>query len=464
MESKLFADNHFHFIGIGGIGMSAIAMALLKKGFSVSGSDLIQNDQILLLKKMGAPIFIFQESKNIDIVKRTYPDKELVIVISSAIRKDNKELSYSNKKNLTIKHRSEILSFVMNTYNSIGVAGSHGKTSTSTFLTTLLDACTKNTSSIIGGIQPIYNSNSYIENTTYIVAEIDESDGSTCNYQSDLGIITNIDFDHCDYYSDISEVIKTFKDFASNSKTILINHDCKNSRENISSCLRWSLSEINNIEYSMIPKELNSSFTIADYYEKGNFMDTCVIPIPGLHNLSNITAAISACRLSKVSYEQIKKNIRNLKLPKRRFEIKGKYNDRQIIDDYAHHPNEIKETIKLARLFIKNNYKRLVVIFQPHRFSRVEMFLNEFAIELSKADFVVVTNIYGAGEINKNKINSSIITDKIYQINKNVIRLKDNNEVKQNFNEIKNSNDLILNIGAGDCNNLWNLLTNNFIN
>ena len=444
--------------------MSAVAMALLKKRFSVSGSDLIQNDQIITLKKMGATIFTDQKSKNIDIIKKTYPEKELVIVISSAIKENNTELIYSKKKNLSIKHRSNILSFIMQTYNSIGVAGSHGKTSTSTFLSTLLDLCTKNTSSIVGGVQPIYNSNSFIDTTKYLVAEIDESDGSTRNYTSDLGIITNIDFDHCDYYADINQVIKAFKDFASNSKIILINQDCKNSRNSISTSLRWSLSEINNIEYSMIPKECNSSYTIADYYEKGNFIDRCVIPIPGLHNLSNVTAAISACRLNKVSFEEIKKNIQYLKLPNRRFEFKGEYNNRQIIDDYAHHPNEIKETIKLARLFTNKNSKRLVVIFQPHRFSRVKMFLNEFAIELSKADFIIITNIYAAGETNKNNINSSIITDKIYQINKNVISLKDNIAVKQNFNEITTSNDLIVNMGAGDCNNLWSLLTNNLVN
>ena len=128
-------------------------------------------------------------------------------MISSAIKEDNKELTHSRKKKLSVKHRSEILSFIMQTYYSIGVAGSHGKTSTSTFLSTLLDLCTNNTSSIIGGIQPIYNSNSHIEDTKYLVAEIDESDGSTSNYSSDLGVITNIDFDHCDFYTDLDQII-----------------------------------------------------------------------------------------------------------------------------------------------------------------------------------------------------------------------------------------------------------------
>ena len=463
MKSELLEDNHFHFIGIGGIGMSAIAIALLKKGFSVSGSDLIENDQTLKIKKMGATIFNSQKNKNIDDLESKFPNKKLIIVKSSAIQKDNKELAYSNKKNISVKHRSEILSLIMQTYKSIGVAGSHGKTSTSTFLSTLLDLCTKNTSSIIGGVQPIYNSNSYVEKTKYIVVEIDESDGSASNYSTDLGIITNIDFDHCDYYSNIDEVIRAFKQFASNSKKLLINNDCKTSIENISNCFKWSIHETKKIDYAMIPKEIKDTYTVADFYEKGNFVDTFKIPIPGLHNLSNVTAAISACRLNKVSLEAIRKNIKYIKLPKRRFEFKGEYKQRKIIDDYAHHPNEIKETIKLARLFTNKKNQRLVVIFQPHRFSRIEQFLDDFATELSKADSIILTSIYGAGEVNKNNINSSIISKKIYKMNNNVICLKDNYEVKKHFNNITNTKDFILNMGAGDCNNLWSILNNDRI-
>tara|TARA_B100000965_G_scaffold396972_1_gene412768 strand:- start:1377 stop:2768 length:1392 start_codon:yes stop_codon:yes gene_type:complete len=461
LKSNLLKSNHYHFVGIGGIGMSAIAIALLKKGFSVSGSDVVTNEQTLKIKEMGATIFERQEDKNIDTIQKKYDDKEIIIVKSSAIKKNNQELNYSINKKLPVKHRSEILSCIMDSYESIGIAGSHGKTTTSTFLSTLLDLCTKNSSSIVGGVQPIYNSNSYIEETKYIVAEIDESDGSTGNYESDLGVITNIDFDHCDYYSNIDEIINTFKIFASNSNKILINYDCKISRNNISSSYKWSIKEIKNIDYAMIPKKLNEAYTIADYYEKGKFLDTFNIPIPGLHNLSNITAAISACRLSNVSLEKIKTNLSHLKLPNRRFELKGEFNNRKIIDDYAHHPSEIKATIKLAKLFLKHENK-LIIVFQPHRFSRIEKFLNEFARELAQANSIIITNIYGAGEENINNINSEILTKEIYKINQNVYYLKDNFEVKKFFNKITKPEDLIINMGAGDCNNLWSILQNDF--
>jgi len=151
-------------------------------------------------------------------------------VVSSAIKPDNEEFSYCREKNLSIKHRSEILAMLMQTYTTLAVAGTHGKTSTSTFLSTILELCTHNCSSITGGIIPIYNSNCHLENTKFLVAEVDESDGTIIRYKSDIGIINNIDFDHCDHFSDLKEVISSFKDFATNSKKLLINFDCKITR------------------------------------------------------------------------------------------------------------------------------------------------------------------------------------------------------------------------------------------
>jgi UDP-N-acetylmuramate--alanine ligase len=187
------------------------------------------------------------------------------------------------------------------------------------------------------------------------------------------------------------------------------------------------------------------------------------IPVPGLHNLSNITASIAASRMIGVSFNEIKKHIKSLELPKKRFEFRGKLNQRIIYDDYAHHPNEIKATINLARLFIKdkNNKQksRLVAIFQPHRFSRVKKFTNEFVKELSKADVIYLTSIFGAGERNIYNINSKQIADLIYKNNKNVKYLKNNYEIKDKFFELTQKGDFIINMGAGDCHNLWSILS-----
>ena len=439
--------------------MSGIALAILGKKNSVSGSDSILNKQIAQLKESGALIFKNQSTENIKYIQRKFNDKKIIVIFSSAIKKNNIELNYCFKKNLKVIHRSEALAKIMEDYNSIAVAGTHGKTSTSTFLATLMNLCTNNSSSIIGGILPMHNTNSYIKDSKHLVIEADESDGSTNNYKSNLGIITNIDFDHCDYYIDLNKMILNFENFASNSQQILINYDCDISRKNIKFTHNYSISNKNNIDFAMIPQKINKLFTTADFYEKGIYIDTLKLPIPGTHNTMNILAAIAACRLSDINFKVIKKNIKYLKLPERRFEFKGSYNGRKIFDDYAHHPAEIRETIKLGKLFINDDEnscdKRLVVIFQPHRYSRVKQFAKEFANELSKADLIILTNIYGAGEKNEENINSTIIAQ---NISKEVFIVKDNFVIKRRFQEITKQGDLIINMGAGDCNNLWSIL------
>ncbi len=444
--------------------MSALAIGLLKKGCSVSGSDLVKNNETKKLEQLGAVIFTSQVRQNIEFVTSNFDNKLINFVVSSAIKTENEEFSYCREKNLTIKHRSEILAMLMRTYTALAVAGSHGKTSTSTFLSTILELCTHNSSSITGGIIPIYNSNCHLENTKFLVAEVDESDGTINKYKSDIGIINNIDFDHCDHFSNLSEVISSFTSFAANSKKLLINFDCETTRNNFYSDSKWSNITEKNVAYAIIPTINNEKHTIGKYYENGNFISNLNIPIPGLHNLSNITAAIAAARMIGVDFLEIKKNIKYLKLPKKRFEFRGEIDERHLYDDYAHHPNEIKETIKLGRLFInqKNNdesqRRRLIAIFQPHRYSRVKKFTKEFAEELSKADVIYVTSIYDAGEGNEDKINSQIITDLIYKQNKNVSYINNYHEITKNFYDLTQKGDLILNMGAGDCHNLWTIL------
>ena len=456
--------NHFHFIGVGGIGMSAIAMGLLKKGYSISGSDLVKNDETNKLEKLGAIIFNSQIGQNIEFITSEFNNKLINFVVSTAIKPENEELMYCREKNLPVKHRSDILALLMQSYTSLAVAGSHGKTSTSTFLSTLLELCTNNSSSITGGIIPIYNSNCHLEDTKFLVAEVDESDGTINKYKSDIGIINNIDFDHCDHFSDLGEVISAFKDFASNSKKLLLNFDCEITKDNFYSNSNWSNASPKNVAYALIPTEINKNHTIGKYYENELYISSLNIPIPGLHNLSNITAAIAASRMTGVDFIDIKKNIKYLKLPKKRFEFRGQIDERNLFDDYAHHPKEIKATIKLGRLFLqqKNNNKlkknRLIAIFQPHRYSRVKQFAKEFAEELSKADIVYITSIYGAGERNDEKINSKIIAGLIYKQNKNVNYINNYHDIAEHFYELTQKGDLILNMGAGDCHNLWSIL------
>jgi len=441
--------------------MSGIALFLLKKGSSISGSDITTNDRLKEIANNGGILFHSQNPENIEFIKKKFNNKKITIVISSAIKNKNKELNYCIKQKLMIKHRSEILSLIMKSFKSIAVAGTHGKTSTSTLLTTLIDLCTKDTSSIVGGILPMYESNTIIKDSKYLIAEIDESDGTTCKYNPDLGIINNIDYDHCDYYSDLKKLISSFNKFGSNSKILLTNDDCIITKENVSSDYTWSITKTKNVDFAMISNKFDPEYTIADFYEQGKAITRIKIPIPGIHNLSNITAAISACRIINIDINCILENIHSLQLPRKRFDLRGEILGRKLIDDYGHHPNEIKATIELARLFIKkrnNNINRLVLIFQPHRYSRMKKFFNQFIKELSKADYIIITNIFSAGENKLDNINSQLIVDKIYKINKNVKFINNYHEVAKNFFDITNKGDLILNMGAGDCHNLWKLL------
>ena len=442
--------------------MSGIAKVLMSRQFSVSGSDLLNNKQTKKLLYEGATIYNNQNKRNIDAILEKYPNKKIIVVISSAIKKNNIELSYCIEKDITIRHRSEILSLIMNDYQSIGVAGTHGKTSTSTFLFTLLNLCTKNVSAIIGGIIPQYDSNTFINDTKYFLAELDESDGSISHYKVKLGIINNIDYDHCDYYKNIEQMVSVFKEFECNSKKLLVNGDCKVIQRYIKSDYKWSIINVDDINYSLIPINQKSTSTVADYFENGKLISRIEIPVPGLHNLSNITAAIAACRIHNVDFDKIKAKITKLKLPHKRFEFKGNIAGRTIFDDYAHHPKEINATIKLGRLFLADNVKgnRLIAIFQPHRFSRVNEFFLDFAKELAMADQIIITNIYGAGEKNINNISSSIISKEILKANKNVKIVRDNYEIKELFYQLTKENDLIINMGAGDCHNLWQILNN----
>ena len=444
--------------------MSGIALALLKKKFTVSGSDPVKNDRINELNNNGAIIFEIQNKTNIDLITKKFKEKRIIIVVSSAIKNSNEELNYCIKRNFIIKHRSEILSKIMESYKSIGVAGSHGKTTTSSLITTLLDFCTKDASSIIGGVIPTYESNTLIKNSKFLVTEIDESDGTTKNYYPSLGIITNIDFDHCDYYANLNQLTSSFNQFGLNSNNLLTNFDCKITQENIESNYRYSLKETKGIDFSMIPKKFNYKSTVADYYEKEKLIKTLNIPIPGLHNLANVTAAISACRINNINIKDIIKNIKFLQLPKRRFEIRGNIFERTLVDDYGHHPSEIKATIELGRLYIKNkseNKKRLVLIFQPHRYSRAKKFLSDFVKELAKADLIIITNIYSAGETDIKDINSRIIADKIFSINRNIKFLNNINEIVKEFFKLTKKGDLVINMGAGDSHDLWELLKSN---
>ncbi len=445
--------------------MSALAMILIKKGYSISGSDKKNSSTLKKLSSKGVNIFESQEAINIDkIIKFNTNNQKILIVISSAIHEDNEELKRAKKYNLSIKHRSEILAFLIDQNQSIVVSGSHGKTTTSTYITTILSLANKNPTAVIGGIVPLYENNYNYGNGKLFIAEADESDGSLVKFHPNIGVITNIELEHIDYYKNLDDLNKTMTKFANNCRYLIGNHDCPNIKKNIKASSWYSIKEIDNMDFALIPKELNGREIFARYYEQEVFIDLIKVPIPGKHNLSNLIAAIAACRNCDIDFNTIKKVIKKLQLPQRRFEYKGLWKKRIVIDDYSHHPSEIEAAISMASLMIKTNKNnfpispiRLVTIFQPHRFSRTKKFKTEFANSLIKSDLVFITPIYSAGEKEIQGIDNQLLADqiKILRPNLDIYTPNDNKELIQLIKEKTKPKDLILLMGAGNINMIW---------
>ena len=440
--------------------MSALAMILAKNGYHISGSDQKKSSILRELALNNIKIFQHQEAFNIDEIYKSNKEN-ILVVISSAIRAENLELKRAKKYDLPIKHRSEILKLLIEDKNSIVISGSHGKTTTSTYITTILSILNKDPTAVIGGVVPLYKNNYKVGNSKILVAEADESDGSLVKFNPTIGIITNLELEHVDYYNNLKELIKTMKEFGRNCNQLIANYDCKNLRNNIKASKWFSIKIIENIDFALIPKEINGCEIIADYYENQKFIDTIKIPVLGIHNLSNTIAAIAACRTNRISFKNIKRAITNLKLPSRRFDFKGLWKNRLIIEDYAHHPSEINAAISMAFTLIKtkNNIShispnRLVTIFQPHRFSRTLKFYKEFAKSLSKSDLVFIAPIYSAGEDKIEEISNHSIGSELKKLKPNLmIYTPDTNKelvklIKDNTIE----KDLILIMGAGDIN------------
>ena len=444
--------------------MSALAMILAKNGYSVSGSDQKQGGVLKELAANKINIFPAQHESNIKKIVESKNITNILVVISSAIKKENEELKKANEFNLPIKHRSEILKLLIDQKESIVVSGSHGKTTTSTYITTILSILKKDPTAVIGGIVPLYKKNYNVSNSKLLVAEADESDGSLVRFKPKIGVITNLELEHVDYYENLEDLIKTIKKFSKNCTCVIANYDCKNLKNNIQPSIWFSTKTIDNIDFSLIPEKSNAYEIIAKYYEKEKYIDTIKVPVPGIHNLSNTIAAIAACRTAGNTFENIKKGIEHLKLPSRRFEVKGAWENRLIIDDYAHHPTEVDAAISIASLIIKKKDKisnispnRIVTVFQPHRFSRIKKFEKEFAKSLIKSDLIFITPIYSAGEERIQGVSHHSIANEITKLkpNQKIYTPNNNKDLIKLIKEKTIEKDLLLIMGAGDIHSLY---------
>ena len=457
-----------HFIGIGGIGMSALARILVDRGHTVSGSDPRNNATTQQLKSLGVTVYDRQDASSIDALLASVSQKAPVIVISTAIPESNPELHRAREQGLVIWHRSDLLAALIEQQPSIAVAGSHGKTTTSTLITSLLMAAGEDPTAVIGGIVPCIGSNGHAGQGKLLVAEADESDGSLVKFTPTLGVITNLELDHTDHYNGLDDLIATLQQFAAGCNRLLANHDDPVLQEHFEPTAWWSNQQSEGVAYAALPLSLEGDRCIARFYEAGQPIGDFTLPLAGRHNLSNATAALAACRMEGLPFEQLVEGLSTLEAPGRRFDHRGTWEGRHIVDDYAHHPSEVKATLDMAQLMVKSGKsplpsppRRLLAVFQPHRYSRTRQFFTAFAQALQNCDALVLAPVYAAGEQPLQGICSNTLAEQVRSINPDleVVVADDLNQLTEIVKQHSRQDDLVLAMGAGDINGLWGRLS-----
>ena len=461
-------DRHqpLHFIGVGGIGMSALAGILAERGYAVSGSDPRDHAVLDRLRRLGVRVFLEQSATTVAAI-RSGTSVSPLVVISSAVPETNPELAEARRMGLAICHRSDVLAALINSQPSIAVAGSHGKTTTSSLIATLLAATNHDPTAVIGGIVPAFGSNGRHGKGPLLVAEADESDGSLVKFKPSLAVLTNVELDHTDHYPNLEALITTLQRFAGKAERLLANRDCPTLRDQFQPSHWWSIESPEGVSFAAIAREQRGDGTLADFYEDGEVVGSFELPLAGRHNLSNAVAAMAACRLEGVSFAELAQAMAALQTPGRRFDFRGIWEGRLVVDDYAHHPSEVAATLAMARLMVNSGRsplpvppRRLVAVFQPHRYSRTAQFLDGFAAALVEADSVLIAPLYAAGEAPIQGINSAAIATALLQLDpgKPVLVATNLEELAAQVVIASREGDLVLAMGAGDVNGLWDQL------
>lgn len=429
-----------HFIGIGGSGMFPLAKILYSQGFEVTGSDIYESDTMEKIEKLGIKVTLNQKKENMQ--------NHDLVVFSAAIKESNPEITAAKEKNIPIIERSVLLGIIFKNYkNSVAVSGTHGKTTTTSMITSVLLDAGKEPTAVIGASLKKINGNSCTGNSDIIVGEACEYVDSFLQLFPSISVITNVDADHLDYFGSLENVKKSFGKFASQTKKlIIVNGDDDNSRDCVKNVkvkeIFFGMGEDNtysarNVTYTNMQQ---AKFDIFKGSEKISHIE---LTVPGKHNLYNALAAFIVCSELEVPGEVISKSLHEFSGAHRRFEILGKINDITVADDFAHHPTEIKATLNAAS---KMGFNRVWAVFQPHTYSRTSMLLGDFAEALSIADKVVVSEILPVREVNTYGIHSRDLTDKI----ENSIYIPDFEQITEYILKNAKPGDLVLTLGGGN--------------
>lgn len=441
-----FIGKKIHFIGIGGSGMSGLARIALADGISVSGSDAKDSSVLTALAALGATVYKSHEASQVDGVD--------VVIYSTAISASNPEMVRAIERSIPIMTRAKALAMLMHGLTSIAIAGTHGKTTTSSMATVAFQACGADPSFAIGGTLSASGSNAHRGSGDFFIAEADESDGSFIAYHPMAAIVTNVEHDHVDFFSTPEEVVKVFADFAetipANGFLIYCNDDAgsKSLGESVSHCTTFSYGVEQSSDLKIDQIELTAQGSRARAIWKGRVVGTLELQVPGHHNLLNAAGTLALGLALELNPVALLTGLHSFRGAGRRFELKATVNGIRIIDDYGHHPTEISVTLDAARRYADNG--RVLVIFQPHRYSRTQAFLSQFASSLDKADDVTLLEIYAASEQPIPGVSAELIAEKMEhgRFVPNFI------EASDRIIETAQPGDVILTLGAGDVNSL----------
>ena len=435
-----------HFIGIGGISMSGLASVLLKAGFRVSGSDSKASPLTEALAANGADIMIGQRADNID------PSCD-VVVYTAAIHPDNPEFAAAKALGIPMLTRAQLLGEIMANYpRSIAVAGTHGKTTTTSMVSHIALAADRDPTISVGGILRAIGGNIRTGSSDTFITEACEYTNSFLSLKPYIGIILNIDADHLDFFRDLDDIRHSFRKFAglvSPGGVLVINGyvpDLEDFTRDLA-CRVVTFAAPGSTWYTDHISFDESGCASFDLYKEGEFFDHFTLRVPGLHNVHNACAAIAACDVLDISRESMRDGLLSFDGAERRFEKKGERGGVTVIDDYAHHPTEVAATLRSAATY---PHREIWCVFQPHTYTRTSALLNEFAQALSAADHVVLADIYAAREVNTIGITSDALREKLEALGTDVSYFPDFAQITDYLSSRLTAGDLLLTMGAGD--------------
>lgn len=440
-----------HFIGIGGISMSGLAEILLKENFRVSGSDNQASDLTRLLERSGAQIFIGQKAGNI-------PDDCDLVVYTAAIHPDNPEFAAAGKRGIPMLSRAQLLGQIMANYETaVAVAGTHGKTTTTSMLASILLAADTDPTISVGGILPAIGGNIRVGNSQTFLTEACEYTNSFLEFFPTMGIILNIEEDHMDFFKDLNDIRHSFHRFAGllpKNGLLILNHDIPRHEEIIKdlACPVVTFGMDSGSDYQAAEISYDA-FAHASFQliRKGTPALSFRLAVPGAHNVSNALAAIAAADSLQIPMDTIQKGLLAFTGTDRRFQYKGEVNGFTIIDDYAHHPTEIRATLEAAAHY---PHREIWCVFQPHTYSRTKAFLSEFASALALADHVVLADIYAARETDTLGISSQTLAAELEKLGTDVHYFPSFSEIEKFLLKKCLHKDLCITMGAGNVINI----------